>query len=116
MEEEERRAPAAGLSEEELALVDLLAPPEVTLDEAQRAANQRLVRVLLDKLRPLLVLDWRRKYDKRAGVKRAIGDVLEELPPAIYDEALYDRLCAEVYQHVHESYEGEGKGKYAGQR
>lgn len=113
MEAEERRAPATGLTDEQLAVVDLLAPPEGTLDDAQQQANQHLAKRLLDALRPLLVIDWRKKYDKTAKVKVAIRNTLDELPPEIYDEAAYERLCAEVYQHVRESYEGEGKGKYA---
>jgi type I restriction enzyme R subunit len=96
-----------------LAIVDLLAPPEVSLDEAQQQANHGLARRLLADLQPLLVIDWRKKYDKTAKVKVAIQSALDELPPEIYDEATYERLCAEVYQHVRESYEGEGRGKYA---
>ena len=38
--------------------------------------------------------------------------MLEELPEA-YDPAAYERVVAAVYEHVYESYWGEGKSKYS---
>jgi hypothetical protein len=38
------------------------------------------------------------------------------VPTPLYDDALYEQLCALTYQHAYDSYDGEGKSKYAALR
>lgn len=71
-----------------------------------------IARELLQRLPRVLVIDWRRSYQRRAAVEKTIERVLEELPPDAYSDALYEDVCGRVYGHVFESYYGEGKSKY----
>jgi type I restriction enzyme, R subunit len=57
------------------------------------------------------VLDWRKRQDTKASVEVAIKDILDKLP-ASYTAELYDRKCGEVFQHIYESYSGQGRSVY----
>jgi hypothetical protein len=46
-------------------------------------------------------------------VRVAIRDALDELPESLFDEAAFEKVVEEVFEHVYESYFGEGKSKYA---
>ena len=59
-----------------------------------------------------LVLDWRKKQRSRADVFTTVKTVLDELPRA-YTPELYQQKCDTVYQHVYDSYQGEGRSIYA---
>ncbi len=58
-----------------------------------------------------LVVDWCKNQKTRAAVRVAIEEALDRLP-ASYSDDLYNAGCGMVYQHVHESYFGEGKSIY----
>ncbi|APR84570.1 Type I restriction-modification system, restriction subunit R [Minicystis rosea] len=112
VEPEERRTSAEGLTPEQLALHDLLVVDAVTISAEERAAVKKIARELPKKLSPKLVIDWRKTQRARAAVKAAIRDELDELPEAYGPEA-YTKIVEAVYEHVYESYWGEGKSKYA---
>lgn len=59
-----------------------------------------------------LVLDWRKKQRTRADVYATVKTILDDLPRA-YTPELYQQKCDLVYQHVFDSYQGEGKSIYA---
>lgn len=60
--EEERRAAREGLSEDELAVFDLLTKLEPKLTKAQEAAVKKVARELLERLQDLLAVEeWRAK-------------------------------------------------------
>jgi type I restriction enzyme R subunit len=59
-----------------------------------------------------LVLDWRKKQQAKADVQITIDLILDMLPPS-YTKEVYLQLCTDVFQHVYESYFGEGKSVYA---
>jgi type I restriction enzyme R subunit len=59
-----------------------------------------------------LVIDWRKTQRARAAVKAAIKDALDSSPEAFGSEEC-DKLVEAVYEHVYESYWGDGKSKYA---
>jgi type I restriction enzyme R subunit len=110
--QEQQRAVAESLSEEELALLDLLTKPEPKLTKAQETEVKKVVRDLLDKLkRGLLVLDWKKRQQTRAAVQVAIQDELDRLP-VVYDAELYRRKCVRVFEHVFEAYQGDGRSIY----
>ncbi len=62
-----------------------------------------------------LVLDWRKKQEKRASVKLCIEEMLEKLP-SVFTPEIYHQKCNLIYQHVYEAYYGSGSGIYAHQK
>jgi type I restriction enzyme, R subunit len=109
---EDKRAIAENLSEEELAIFDLLTKPQIELTKSEELEVKQVARELLQTLKTeKLVLDWRKRQDTKASVEVAIKDILDKLP-ASYTAELYDRKCGEVFQHVYESYSGQGRSIY----
>jgi hypothetical protein len=58
-----------------------------------------------------LVLDWRKKLRTRADVYSTVETVLDDLP-RIFSPELFQQKCDKVYQHVYDSYRGEGESTY----
>ena len=101
LSEEEQRAVLEGMSEDELAIFDLLTQPEPELTEEELAVVKAGAKRLLEHLHDKLVLDWRRKAAATANVKTAIKDVLDkELPVEPYPPELFDAKVAAIYDHV----------------
>jgi type I restriction enzyme, R subunit len=113
LQEEDRRAMREGLSEEELALFDLLTRPQIGLAEREVAQVKKVAHDLLDTLkREKLVLDWRKKQQTRAAVRLTIEQYLaDHLPPA-YSSQLFEQKCELAYQHVYDCYYGSGASIY----
>jgi type I restriction enzyme R subunit len=98
---EEQRAVVEGMTEEELAIFDLLTQPEPVLDDEQRAIVKASAKRLLEHLHDKLVLDWRRKAAASAGVRTVIKDVLDaDLPIDPYPPELFDAKVAAIFDHV----------------
>ena len=113
LNEEEQRAVTEKLSEEELAVFDLLTKPQVRLTKQERAQVKAVARDLLETLkREKLVLDWRKRQQSRAAVLLTVEKTLDTLPRA-YTKDLYVQKCSVVYHHVYESYYGEGRSVYS---
>jgi hypothetical protein len=75
------RTIAEGLTEEELALFDILTKPEPVLTKAEEAEVKRVCRELLATLkREKLVLDWRETQQARASVMQTLKTGLYGLP------------------------------------
>lgn len=111
---EEQRGVSEKLTEEELALFDILTKPEIDMTDGEKESVKKVARMLLQTLKEAkLVLDWRKKQRTRADVYATVKTVLDELPRA-YTTELYDQKCDTVYQHVYDSYQGEGQSIYAG--
>lgn len=111
--EEEQRAVAENLDEEELAVFDLLMKPHPDLADAEVKQVKNVARELLETLKwEKLVLDWRKRQQSRAAVLITVKDVLDHLPRA-YDPDTYDEKCEVVYQHIFEAYAGAGKSIYS---
>lgn len=101
---EEARAVAEGLSEEELALFDLLTKPEPSLSKQQEKQVKAIAQDLLKRLKQsLLVIDWRARQQARAAVRLAIEESLDQLPD-VYSKELFDDKCDVVYRHIYDSY------------
>jgi type I restriction enzyme R subunit len=110
---EERRAVAERLSEEELAVYDLLAKIGVKLTMRQEQEVKKIAKELLERLkREKLVLDWRKKQQARAAVRQCIEQILDHLPPT-FSGKVYEQACEQAYLHVYDSYFGEGKSIYS---
>ena len=113
LNEEEKRGIAEQLNEEELALFDLLTQPDPKLRRKEREEVKLVAHELLDTLKAeRLVLDWRKQQQTRAAVQLQIETILDRLPE-VYDQNLYHQKCQAVYQHVYDSYYGDGRSIYA---
>ncbi len=113
LNDEDQRAVSEGLSEEELALFDLLTKPEISITDKEKDEVKKVARDLLATLKKeKLVLDWRKRQQARASVRVAVEEKLDELPEAFSEDIYWFKVDA-VYQHVYDSYYGQGRGIYA---
>jgi len=110
---EEKRGIVEKLSEEELAIFDLLTRPEMTLGKKEELQVKRVAQKLLETLKEeMFVLDWRKRQQSRAAVLVSIEETLNILP-RIYTPELFQNKCDLVYQHVYDSYFGPKQSIYA---
>ena len=111
--QEEKRHLDENLSEEELAILDILTKPEPKLSkkefETVKAAAQKLITVIK---KEKLVLDWRKKQSTRAKVKEAIETICDETLPEIYDKDLFQEKCNALYEHFYDYYNNAGDNIY----
>jgi len=114
LDQEEQRTVSENLTEEELAIFDLLTKPDVTLTYNERTRVKRVAQDLLNTLkREKLVLDWRKHQRTRADVQKTIEEVLDEnLPTESYPQELFIQKTRAVFEHIYESYFGDGKSIY----
>jgi len=75
---------------------------------------KKVAKLLMDRLKAVLVLDWRTRQGARAKVQEAIKDALDEGLPRAYTPEVYQQKCLTVFEHVFESYGGTG-GRSAGE-
>ena len=103
LSDEEQRAARENMTEEELAIFDLLIKDNLNPDEV--ACIKGASHELLINLKPLLVSHWRDFEPNRAGVKTTISDLLyEKLPEPTYTEQDCEIKKIEVYNFVYEHY------------
>jgi type I restriction enzyme R subunit len=104
LSEEQTRHVRENMTEEELVIFDILTRPAPTLSSEERGEVKKVARELLERVKNLLVIDWRRRQNSRARVEDAIKDVLDTGLPRAYDKALYEEKCSALFEHVYESY------------
>ena len=113
LSEEDRRAVSENLTEEELAIFDILRKENLNpgeVDQVKKVAKELLVKLKAEKL----VLDWKRKEETRADVKITIRDLLyDELPGPTYTEPDCEDRTQKVYFHVYDNYVDEKVNVYA---
>ncbi len=113
--DEEQRAVTEGLSEEELAIFDLLTKPEPVLTDAERDLVKASAKRLLAHLHDKLVLDWRRRAATTADVRVTIRDILDaDLPADPYPPEIFDNKVQAVFDHVITAYGDDGSSVYSG--
>lgn len=113
LDKEDKRAIKEQLTEEELAMFDLLTKPNIHLSEKEKQEVKATAKVLLQKLKDeKLVLDWRKRQQSRADVRVTIETILDEGLPRAYTPELFDQKTGAVFQHVYESYFGAGRSIY----
>ena len=113
LHQEDQRADAEEFSEEELAVFDLLTQREPHLTIPERDEVKAAVRKLLETLKQeKLVLDWRKRTQSKAEVKETVNNILDHELPQPYTPDLFNRKSEAVYQHIYDSYYGEGKSIY----
>lgn len=105
LDQEETRAAREGLSEEELAIFDLLTKPAPALTKFQEVEVKRVSRELLKTLQKLVAgVDWLRGRQSRATVLSEIRFKLDELPEDPYPEQLWLGKVEQVWDFVIERY------------
>ena len=94
-------------------MFDYLTKPDMKLSPNEIQQVKKVARNLLNTLKAdKLVLDWRKKQQSRAAVEVTIEKILDELPGS-YTRDIYQRKCSLIYQHVYESYYGQGQSVYS---
>lgn len=114
LSDEQKRHIKESISEEELALFDILIKPEMELSDKEKLQVKKVARSLLEILKQeKLVLDWRKKQQARADVLYTIETVLDEELPRSYSTNVYRKKCEMVYQHIYDNYYGNGQSLYS---
>lgn len=112
--EEEQRAHRENLTEEELAIFDLLTQPEPKLSDKEKDEVKKVAKNLLAKLKAdKLVPNWKLKTQTKADVERTIRDFYMKLPAA-YTLTLKKDKRVKTYAHIYENYVGGGQSVYEG--
>jgi type I restriction enzyme R subunit len=104
LNDEQQRHVRENLTEEELAVFDILTRPAPELTTEEQAEVKKVARQLLERLKDLLVLDWRKTRRARATVEDAIKNLLDDGLPRAYSKDFYDQKCAAVFEHFYENY------------
>lgn len=110
LDHEEKRTVCEGLTEEELAIFDLMVH-DLPLEEKERKQVKAIAKELTAKMQDLLVIDWRKKQRTKARVRNVVEDILDDLPET-YDDKLWPKTCSEVFMHIFEKYPGQGQSVY----
>ena len=113
LNEEQKRHMHENLTEEQLALFDILTKPEFEITEKDKRQVKIAASQLLETLKnEKLVLDWRKKQQARAEVIYTIEKVLDDDLPRSFSTDLYRKKCELVYQHIYDNYYGDGRSVY----
>src|SRR5665647_1116059 len=106
---------AENLSEEELAIFDILTRPEPPLTNKEREAVKKVAREMIAKLKAeRLVIDWRQKSQARAAVQQMIANYYRDLPSPPYTKEIKLRKRELTFGHIYDSYAGAGRSVYQG--
>ena len=112
LDDEQQRHVREHLTEEELTVFELLTRPGPELSAGEREEVKKVAHLMLERLKALLVLDWRKRGDARARVRLAIEDALDGGLPEAYTPELFKTKYAVVFEHLYENYQGEGQSTY----
>ena len=113
LSEEDQRHIRENLTEEELAVFDILTRPDLHLTGEEEQQVKQVAHDLLTTLtEEKLVLDWRRRQQSRAAVRLAIEDILYERLPDTYTGELCDQKRDDIYHHVYTNYSIAGQSIY----
>lgn len=104
LNDEQQRHVRENLTEEELAVFDILTRPAPELTTEEQAEVKKVARQLLERLKNLLVIDWRKTRRARAAVEDAIKSLLDDGLPRAYSRDAYDQKCSAVFEHLYENY------------
>ena len=73
----------------------------------------RVAHLLLAKLKQLLSFNWRQTTQARARVRLAVEETLDSGLPGVYTEPTYKEKCVRLFEHIYETYLGDGNSVYA---
>ena len=110
---EEGRAVREDMTEEELAIFDLLTKPDPVLTDQERETVKASARALLIHVHEKLVQDWRRKVAATNEMNSTIRRILDEgLPEAPYTPDIFYGKVQLVFDHVLTAYGDDGESAY----
>lgn len=93
------------MTEEELAIFDLLTKPAPVLTKAEEISVKQVARELLERLKELVAgVDWLKGRQSRASVLSEIRVKLNELPEEPYPEELWIGKVDQVWNFVLQRY------------
>jgi type I restriction enzyme R subunit len=101
---EQQRHIRENLSEEELAMFDILLQSAPNLSDSDRAKVKQSARELVERIKALLVLNWQQKSSARAKLKLQIEEALDIGLPRAYTPELYQQKCEVVFAHIEKAY------------
>ncbi|CAK0740345.1 type I restriction enzyme, R subunit [Gammaproteobacteria bacterium] len=104
LSEEQHRHIRENMTEEELVIFDILTRPAPELGSEERAEVKKVARELLEKIKQLLVINWRQKSAARARLRLVIENTLDEGLPRAYSPPLYQQKCGALFEHFYEHY------------
>ena len=114
LSEEEQRHLRENISEEELAVFDILTRPGPDLTPVEIDSIKKVCKDLLAKLKTeKLVLAWRTKRATRAAVRVEIEKMLDSGLPEKYTTELFETKCGALFQHVLEKYPDQAASVYS---
>lgn len=111
---DEEQAAREGLTEEQLAIFDLLTKPDPVLTEEEREKVKSGAKSLLEHLHGVIVQDWHRKVDVINDVDSTIRRVLDQSLPAPYTVDVFNAKVKLVFDHVLAAYGDNGDSIYDG--
>jgi type I restriction enzyme R subunit len=113
LQEEDQRAIREGLTEEELALFDIITRPAPEMSDKEVKKVKAMCQELLETLKKeKLVLDWRKKSQAKGDVRRTLEIVFDRGLPESFDEDIYNEKCDAAFHHLMTSYYGGGQSVY----
>ena len=106
LDEEAERHAKENLSEEQLAVFDIVTQHEkIELTKKERDQIKEGITELLEKLnQSKTVTDWKKQQRRIADVKVTIEKELDNILPDQYDRQLFSQTCNEVFDHVWQRY------------
>jgi type I restriction enzyme R subunit len=113
LSQEQQRHIRENLSEEELAMFDILLQSAPDLSDSDRAKVKQSARELVERIKELLVLNWQQKFDSRAKLKVVIEEALDIGLPRAYTPELYQQKCEAVFAHIEQAYPERDQSVYA---
>lgn len=106
LNEEEQRHVREQMTEEELAIFDILTKPRLEITAKEEKTVKAVAKDMLATLKSkVLALDWRKRQQTRAAVRLCIEEWLDKLPP-VYTSEIFQAKCEAIYQHVYDVYNG----------
>jgi type I restriction enzyme R subunit len=113
LSQEQQRHIRENLSEEELAMFDILLQSAPDLSGSDRARVKQSARELVERIKELLVLNWQQKSAARARLKVVIEEALDLGLPRAYTPELYRQKCEAVFAHIEQAYPERDQSVYA---
>jgi type I restriction enzyme, R subunit len=114
LNQEETRAIRENLSQEDLAIFDLLKSgkelPAAELKDVKKVAVDILAKLKAEKLK---VATWRESQEGTSSVRKTIKDTLQWLPMHVYSDIEVEEKASVVFQHVFMNYFGGGVSVYS---
>ncbi|MDZ7716969.1 MAG: type I restriction endonuclease subunit R [Balneolaceae bacterium] len=106
LNEEEQRHAKENLTEEQLAVFDIVTQHEkIELTKKERDRIKEGITELIERLKQAkIVSDWKKQQRLIADVKVTIEKELDQILPDKYDRQLFAQTCNEVFDHVWQKY------------